>query len=64
MTEYNFSKAHDTLTRWLHYEYCYMTECQDKEIWDPMCRDDSFRSKAAFMIAAIAPHFIDEIRGN
>lgn len=63
-TEYDFSKAQDLLTRCLHYEFCYMTECEGKEVNDPMCRRTDLHQKAAFMIAAIAPHFIDEIRGN
>ena len=64
MTEYDFSKAHETLTKWLHYNWCYLPDCQDKGVNDAPCRDDKYRIKATFMIAAIAPHFINEIRSG
>lgn len=51
----DLDKVHETLTRWLHHQYCHATDCQDKDIWDPPCRDQSFRFNAGFMTAAIAP---------
>lgn len=63
-TEYDFSKAHETLTRWLHYGYCGLPVCQDKGVNDPPCDDESFHFKAAFMTAAMAPHFMKEINSG
>lgn len=55
MARPDLDRIHETLTRWLHYNYCYATGCEGKTINDPMYRDESFRFNAGFMTAAIAP---------